>query len=171
MPTMPIRILLFLSSYLPLFFILSVLLFNKSWIISAICTAICVLSLLALWWYLHRCHKRHQRKFTRLRNYQRRDSEVMSYIASYVVPLATLSLDLFSQMFILITFLLVLLVLYVNSNMIYINPTLNVMGYHLYEIETEDGELSHYYLARKRLMRNETIYYVHISDEIWLETK
>jgi len=171
MPTIPIRVLLFLSSYLPLFFILGVLLFSKSWIISAVCAWVCLIGPLGLWGYLRRCRKRHQRKFTRLRNYQRRDSEVMSYIASYVVPLATLSLDLFSQMFILITFLLVLLILYVNSNMIYINPVLSFFGFHLYEIETEGSDLSRYYLARKRLVRDETIYYVHISDEIWLETK
>lgn len=171
MPTIRVRILLFLSSYLPLFFILSVLLFSKSWIVSAACAAICAIGPLGLWGYVHRSRKRHQRKPACLRDYQRRDSEVMSYIASYVVPLATVSLDLLPQMFILITFLLVLLILYVNSNMIYINPLLNLFGFHLYEIEIEGSDLSRYYLARKRLIRNETIYYVHISDEVWLETE
>jgi hypothetical protein len=171
MPILRIRVLLFLSSYWPLFFILAVLYFSKNWIVSAICAAICVIGPLSLWWYLRYCRKRHQRKCDRLCSYQRRDSEVMSYIASYIVPLATLSLDLFSQMVILITFLLVLLILYVNSNMIYINPILNIFGFHLYEIEIEGSNLSHYYLARKRLIRNENIYYVHISDEIWLEVK
>lgn len=171
MPTIPIRVLLFLSSYLPLFFILSVLLFSKSWIVSAVCIAICLIGPLGLLGYLHRCRKHHQHKSRRLSTYQRRDSEVMSYIASYVVPLATLSLDLFSQMFILITFLLLLLTLYVNSNMIYINPTLNIFGFHLYEIETEGSNLSYYYLAKKRLIRTEIIHYVHLSDDIWLETK
>ena len=171
MPTIWIRILLFLSSYWPLFLILSVLLFSKSLLISIICGSMCVIGPLGLLLYLRACLKHHQRKFTRLCKYQRRDSEVMSYIASYVVPLATLSLDLFSQMFILITFLLLLLILYVNSNMIYINPILNLFGFHLYEIEVENNEQSRYYLARQRLVRDETIYYVHISDEIWLETK
>lgn len=171
MPTIPIRVLLFLSSYWPLFFILTVLYFSKNLIVSTICAAICMIGPLGLWGYLRRCRKRHQSKSDRLSSYHRRDSEVMSYIASYIVPLATLSLDLFSQMFILITFLLLLLILYINSNMIYINPILNIFGFHLYEIEIEGSNLSHYYLAQKRLIRNEFIHYVHISDEIWLETK
>jgi hypothetical protein len=171
MPTIRIRVLLFLSSYFPLFFILGVLFLSKNWIVSAVCAAFCLIGPLGLWRYLHRCRKHHQHRSKRLRNYQRRDSEVMSYIASYIVPLATLSLDLFSQLFILITFLLLLLILYVNSNMIYINPTLNIFRFHLYEIETEDSDLSRYYLAQKRLIRGEPISYVHISDDIWLETK
>ncbi len=171
MPTIRIRVLLFLSSYFPLFFIVAVLFYTKNLIVSAVCAALCLIGPLELWRYLRYCQKKHQRKPARLRDYKRRDSEVMSYIASYVVPLATLSLDLFSQLFILITFLLVLLILYVNSNMIYINPLLNVVGFHLYEIEYEGGDRSRYYLARRRLIRDETIYYVHVSDEIWLETK
>jgi hypothetical protein len=171
MPSFPVRVLLFLSSYWPLFFILAVLFFSKNLVISLICAAICIIGPVGVSGYLRYCRKQHQRRSVRLRNYQRRDSEVMSYIASYVVPLATLSLDLFSQMLILITFLLLLLILYVNSNMIYINPMLNLFGYHLYEIEVEGSEMSRYYMAQKRLARDEIIHFVHMSDEIWLETK
>ena len=175
MPTRSIRVILFVSSYWPLFFILGGLFFfskawSHGWVISVICALLCFVGPLGFWCYLRYSRKRNQHKFTVLHDYQRRDNEVMSYIASYIVPLATFSLDPPMQIFVLITFLLLLLILYVNSNMIYINPMLNVAGYHLYEIEVGNKE-HYYYLARKRLVREETIDYVHISDEIWLELK
>jgi hypothetical protein len=46
-----------------------------------------------------------------------------------------------------------------------------VVGYHLYEIEVEYSDHSRYYLARKRLARDEMIYYVEISSDVWLEAK
>jgi hypothetical protein len=55
--------------------------------------------------------------------------------------------------------------------MIYVNPMLNLAGYHLYEIEVEHGDHSLYYLARQRLARGEIIHYVSISSDVLLELK
>ncbi len=171
MPSLRTRILLFLSSYVPLFWIMSVLIFAKSWIVAAAIFALSLCFALALCLYLRYCQRAHNRSFIRLRDYRSRDSEAMSYIASYIVPFATFSLDTLAQILALGIFVLVLLVLYVNSNMIYINPLLNLRGYHLYEIEVEHGKYSRYYLARKRLVRDELIYYVELSKDAWLEAK
>lgn len=172
MPTLRTRILLFLSSYVPLFVIIGILVFQKNWPVATIIFFLSACFASALWFYVHSYYRRrHKRAFSKLRDYRSRDSEAMSYIASYIVPFATFPLDGWTQIFALAVFLFVLLMLYVNSNMIYVNPLLNIAGYHLYEIEVEHGDHSHYYLARKRLVRDETIYYVEISNDVWLEAK
>lgn len=171
MPTIQMRVLLFFSSYFPLFLIIGILTFSKSWIASVVIFFLDVCFLLALWLYLRSCRRKHQRSFIRVVDYRQRDSEAMGYIASYIVPFASFSLDVIPQVLALGVFIAVLLVLYVNSNMIYVNPMLNLSGYHLYEIEVEHGDHPHYYLARKRLVRDETIHYVHISSDVLLELK
>jgi len=62
-----------------------------------------------------------------------------------------------------------LLVLYVRSNMIYINPILNFFGYHLYEVEIEASQSAHYYITRKPPERGREIRFVRLSDDIFLE--
>jgi hypothetical protein len=172
MPTLRTRILFFLSSYVPLFVIIGILVFQKNWIAATVIFFLSACFTFALWFYVHYYYRHtHKRGFSKLRAYRSRDSEAMSYIASYIVPFATFPLDGWTQILALTVFLGVLLMLYVNSNMIYVNPLLNVVGYHLYEIEVEYSDHSRYYLARKRLARDEMIYYVEISSDVWLEAK
>lgn len=171
MPTLHTRILLFLSSYVPLFVIIGILVFNKNWIVATVIFLLAACFICALWSYLRYCRKKLKHTFSKLRDYRARDSEAMSYIASYIVPFATFPLDGWTQVLALTVFLLVLLMIYVNSNMVYVNPLLSVVGFHLYEIEVEHGDHALYYLARKRLVREELIYYVEISKDIWLELK
>jgi hypothetical protein len=171
MPTIQMRVLLFFSSYFPLFLIIGILVFSKSWIVALVIFVADSVFVYALWRYLRTRKRDNQHSFSKVTGYQQRDSEAMSYIASYIVPFATFSLDAIPQLLALIVFIVMLLILYVNSHMIYVNPMLNIMGYHLYEIEVEHGDRTIYYLARKRLARKEIIHYVSISDDVWLEIK
>ncbi len=102
-------------------------------------------------------------------DFQKHDADVMGYIASYLIPFVTFPLDSWQQIAALLVFIGVLLIVYVNSNMIYINPMLNLIGYHLYEVKLEHSALSHYYIARKGVRCNETIRFVRLSDDIFLE--
>ncbi|MBE3560681.1 MAG: hypothetical protein IMW89_15900 [Ktedonobacteraceae bacterium] len=171
MPATPMRILLFLSSYFPLFVILGILFFTKNLVVALVSFAVGLLSVLALFNYLRWCRRHLQRSFAKVLDYRQRDSEVMTYVATYLIPFVSFPLDLGPQILALIVFLSTLLVLYVNSNLIYVNPMLNLFGYHLYEINLEQSDHSHYYIARGRLKRGETVHYVYISNEVLLAEK
>jgi hypothetical protein len=67
-----------------------------------------------------------------------------------------------------LTFLGVLLIVYVNSNLIYINPMLNLLGYHLYEARLEHSEISHFLLICHRPVRGETVRIAKIDENIFL---
>lgn len=64
----------------------------------------------------------------------RKDSDTLSYLATYLIPFALAPPKDGYEFVALLIFIVVLAYLYVNSNMIYINPVLSAFGYHLYEV-------------------------------------
>jgi len=65
-----------------------------------------------------------------------KNDEILSYLVSYVFLFLNIDfLDLFDIASLTIIYLL-LGIMYVNSNLIYLNPILLILGYNLYEIET-----------------------------------
>lgn len=102
---------------------------------------------------------------------EKRDENVVSYIASYLIPFVTFPLATPEQVTAILIFVGVLLVLYINSNMIYINPMLNLLGWHLYEITIDTDHMSHYLIARQDIKPNRTLYFVEISTNVYLEKK
>jgi hypothetical protein len=72
-------------------------------------------------------------------------------------------------MAIFLIFIAVLGIVYVNSDMIHINPMLNMMGYHLYEITVENGAESYSLIIRRRVKRGETVRIVDVGRGIFWE--
>jgi hypothetical protein len=160
-----------MCSYFPLTLIVCVLQYHiwPWWVLALLGGVIgcgSVVATLFYLWYMQRTVDYRQEKVT---SFSQHDSEVMSYIASYLVPFVTFPLGGRKQIVTLLIFIAVLMVIYVRSNMIYINPVLNIFGFHLYEVEVEHSRRSHYYIARKRLERDCTIRFVALSDDIYLE--
>jgi len=171
LPSIVIRGVLFFCSYFPLTLIICVLQYDQwPWWVIALIGGVFGFGSLAFtafyFWWMRRTAYAEQKKVT---DFSRHDAEVMSYIASYIIPLVTFPLGYVKQIVTLIIFVVVLLVIYVHSNMIYINPVLSVVGYHLYEIEVEHSQRTHYYIARKSLERNREIRFVPLSNDIYLE--
>ena len=99
---------------------------------------------------------------------QRRDGEAMSYIVTYIIPFLALPADDRDKGAALVVFFVTLAVIYVNSQMIHINPMLNLAGFHLYEVATEDGSDS-YIISRRRIRRGATVKVVSLTDDIYFE--
>lgn len=165
------RAILFVSSYSPLVLIFCILFADKHRLASVILLVGGILSVLFLAFYFQYSRRTIAASMDKVTDFQRHDADVMGYIASYLIPFVTFPLDNLQETLGLAVFVVVLLVVYVNSNMIYINPVLNLAGYHLYEIHIEHSELSHYLITRKRVVLNETIHFVRLSDDIFLEKR
>lgn len=170
MPALFIRVMLFLCSFFPLILIVCILAVG-AWPLWGILSlaSIGVASLPVTWFYLSFMRRKLYTEHKKVVKFSRRDSEVMGYIAAYLIPFLTFQLSNWQHSLALGVFVAVLLIIYVHSNMIYINPMLNLMGFHLYEIEIEHGRQPHYFIARKPLERNSEIHFVTLSDTIFLE--
>jgi hypothetical protein len=169
MPTVLIRGMLFLSSYFPLtliFFFLFVVQ-HPIWAIVILALGLSGLIIMILYFFQFAPRLGSiQEKVTAL---QSRDGEVMGYIASYLIPFVAIPFGGWQQGVALLIFVIVLGIVYVNSNMIHINPMLNLMGYHLYEIIVEHSERPHALITRQHIALGDTIHIIDIGDGIFLE--
>lgn len=70
-------------------------------------------------------------KITQIQNVT---SDNMTYIISYLVPFLSLNLNSTANLYSIIVLILTIGIIYVNSDMLYINPLLNWFGYRTYKI-------------------------------------
>src|SRR5215470_18666483 len=169
MPTVLIRGMLFLSSYFPLaliFFFLFVVQ-HPIWAIVILALGLSGLIIMVLYFFQFAPRLGSiQEKVTGL---QSRDGEVMGYIASYLLPFVAIPFGGWQQGVALLIFVVVLGIVYVNSNMIHVNPMLNLMGYHIYEITLEHSDIPHSLITRHRIAAGETIHMINIGEGIFLD--
>ncbi len=170
MPGLFVRCLLFISSYFPLSVIFCILLWEKHLFWAVLILLIGLSGLVILLLYFLLIVPRRTRSHETITSLERHDGDVLSYVASYLVPFVSLDLT-GTQIWAVLVFLVVLLIIYVNSNMIYINPMLNFLGYHLYEITIDHNEASFYLLTRQRVALQSRMHVVHIGDTTFLQVK
>ena len=163
--------MLFFCSYFPLILIFSILLWRTQSYWSIGLLTLSLVSLLITFLYMSRRKRIGGVSQAKITGVEKRDENVVSYIASYLIPFVTFPLDKPEQIAALLVFVGVLLILYINSNMIYINPMFNLVGYHLYEITIESDQMSHYLIARQGIRPNKMLYFVEISNSVYLEKK
>lgn len=130
------RIIMFISSYFPLYIMLLILyfeeykdiLFNftiKKCIILSIIFLLVFISLFSI--YLLKKSKS-CRKITN-NKVERPDDTIISYIMTYIIPL--LSIDMSKNSTVLVNFILFLVIgyLYIRLNLVYLNPLWAIFGY------------------------------------------
>ncbi len=163
------RAVLFVSSYAPLTLIFAVLFFRDRPLVAAINLGITILGLLGLIAFLAGARRFAARQGT-VASIHSRDDQVMSYIMSYLVTFLSVAFSDLRQLLALAAFFVILAYIYINANMIHVNPTLNFLGYHLYEITLQDGE-TYNLIARGRVRRGATLTFVAAGDDILLEKR
>ena len=167
MPSILTRLLLFVSSYFPLSLIFFALFIHRRpWIAISI-LSIGTLGLVGLALYL-RVASRLSAIRVQVTDFKQRDGDSMSYIVSYVIPFLAVPFNGFAEGVALSIFFIVLGLLYVNSNMIQINPMLNLGGYHTYEITLDDGTI-HALITNRRISRGAVLSVIKAGDDILLE--
>lgn len=169
MPSFLTKILLFMSSYLPLWLIFGIQFFAKGKTNTGLCMfAMCLASLLALIVYI-----RHAKSLSpisaKASNCCQKDGEAMSYIVSYLLPFIALPSGKPEDIMSLFIFLFVLAVLYINSEMIHINPVLNIMGWHIHELSLENGGHNVTLLAKRKIRNGDAVNVVSIGEDLYLD--
>jgi len=168
MPSFAMRISLFLSSYFPLFIIFSIQNYSTHGFKALIPAIIGIVSLTGLAIFLRWASNSSPRSIT-VSSIQRKDAEVMAYIASYLIPFMGLDFSKVENLISLLVFFFILMVIYINSNLIHINPMLNLASYHVYEIETDAGVTQTIISKKRRLARGCHISVIMIDDNLFLE--
>ena len=163
------RLLLFFSSYFPLFLIFFVLLVKeRPWLAFGI-LAVGTLGLVGMFIYLWMVN-RLEPTLIEAAEVRRRGAEAMGYIVGYLMPFVGIPFAGIRQSIALVIFLFALCVVYVSSNMVYLNPMLNLLGFRLYEITLKDGG-EHFLITRHRVVRGETLLAVKVGEDILMEKR
>ncbi len=163
------RIVLFVSSYVPLsimYFLLYVRTNNAVAFISlgvalASVAALCLM----LWWWAHDVEATHDQVL----EYRKPGAEVMGYVASYLLPFLGFSLDSRRHLLVLAVYLFVLGYLYVTTDMIRVNPTLNIiLRRGVYEAKLKEHG-SVWLIAGGRIRQNCKIDVVRVKDDLVMQ--
>lgn len=138
MATLLVRILLFLSSYAPLLVIIGIRHYNDSQGLAIAAFAVAVLGVCALFIYI-RAARRMSPVQIDTNAVEARSGETMGYIVTYLIPFLDFNLGDTEDAIALAVLIFILGVIYVNSNLVTVNPILNLAGFHLFEVSTSDG--------------------------------
>lgn len=153
------RIVLFLSSYAPLTVIYAVQYWARNWLIFGVACGVTVSSIVIADFLLSHVARSHAINPDIVDGCCQTGGEVMGYVASYLVPFLTLSLSDVRQVLALAFYLVVLGYLYVTTNMIAVNPTIQVLlRYRVYDV-TLRRQGSQQLITRRNL---------HLKDELWV---
>ena len=161
------RILLFLSSYFPLAVIFFIKLMPGQYITAIVILLIGSAGLIGMLVYIRLARKMAPVSVT-INSISRKGAETMSYIFSYVIPFMPAPGDKPNDVVSLGIIFGVLGLIYVNSNMIHVNPMLYAFGFKLYEIENENGD-AFSLLTRRRIRRGQILSVVKIGEDIILD--
>lgn len=167
MPSLLIRLLLFLSSYFPLTVIIFILMFGQNLIIATTILVLGILGLCGVSLYLFTVRKLNPMGIE-IASVRRRDGEAMSYIVTYLLPFLAVPFSSLEKSIGLGIVFLVLGILYVCTDMIHINPMLNLLGFHIYEIELKNGDI-YSIITRGRVRRGRNLSAVKVAEDILLE--
>jgi hypothetical protein len=124
---------LFLSSYMPLFFLVGLRSIDGSDGITIGCGVLVLAGAAGTTLFLSTATKKSRGRY-RIIDVQKRDGDVAAYAATYLLPFVTVFSDDWRDILSLAAFVVFLGVLYVRSRLIYVNPLLAIFGYHLWQV-------------------------------------
>lgn len=93
--------------------------------------------------------------------------ESVTFLSTYIVPLACMDMDKSRSPWMLITILILIGWIYIKTNLFYTNPTLAIWGYQIFRIST-DTKNDITVLSRKKIDVGDTLDLKIIDDNIYL---
>lgn len=160
------RIIMFISSYCPLYILILIL--HKSKLPKNTTTAIVVLiliSIISLFIFL----RGKGTKVTVINNLENPDDTVLSYIMTYLIPLINNG-DNLKEMYIVNSFLFLLIgYVYIRLNLIYLNPLWAIFGYLIYRNDNREIIITN--ISRQALRQKKRIKGYYISNDIFIANK
>jgi hypothetical protein len=141
-----LRSRLFVSSFAPLFVIFAIRFQDRG--LQLACAGLAAFGIATLILLL-RAARRIEPDPHRIETVADRGAEVAGYVATYLLPFVTVTEPSTRDVVAYLTFVLVIGVVYVRSEMIQINPVLYLLGYRVWKITTSEG-WSGYFIGRDR---------------------
>ncbi|HAY73465.1 MAG TPA: hypothetical protein DCY31_06410 [Ruminococcaceae bacterium] len=103
-------------------------------------------------------------------NIKNENYEYLTFLTTYIIPLICINLDEIRYVIVLGILLLIIGSIFVKTDLYLGNPTLALLGYHLYRIEAKgfsstDGILV---ISQDKLTVGSSIKWIKITDSVWV---
>lgn len=168
---------LFLSSYTPLFALVGLRAIGRSSPVAWISGILIIGGALGTVLFLRTASKKPRGGYELL-DVERKDGDVVAYVATYLLPFVTVFTGGWRDIASLVALIGLLGWLYVRSRLIYVNPIFLAMGYHLYRVipatlgtadDSEAVRWPRYFLADTLDIRAGTSVWAHrVTDDLLL---
>lgn len=136
MPLFILRVRLFISSYALLFLLLAIR-FTNLYLVAA-CLALAAFGFLTAYWVLREARKPTGSPYT-IKAVHDAGHQVSGYLVSYILPFVTAAEPSGREILVYLMYLVVVGLIYVQSEMIQLNPTFYLLGLRIGEIEVEEA--------------------------------
>ncbi|ENO8556848.1 TPA: anti-phage protein KwaA [Yersinia enterocolitica] len=97
--------------------------------------------------------------------------EHLTFLATYVIPLITFDFEKARYIYVLVLLLVVMGIIYIKTDLFYANPSLALLGFHIYKVEGEfkGGELREgmILIARRHLNKGDKVRYIKLDDRVY----
>lgn len=96
--------------------------------------------------------------------------EHLTFLTTYIIPLVCINLDSNRYKFVLIILIVVIGAIYVKTNLFYANPTLALLGFHIYKITymCSEKEIEVIVITKKKLFVGDSVRYIDLGDNIYI---
>lgn len=109
------------------------------------------------------------------RNVEGLNYEHLTFLATYVIPLVSFDFDDARYLIVLGVLLIIMGVIYVKTDLFYANPSLALLGFHIYKADGsfKGGEerAGLILISLRRLSNNEKVSYIKLDDRIFYVAK
>lgn len=143
-------------------------------IVITFCSVFSFLSAIFYWRFNYKIERGAQTSPKTITKIENLNFETLSFLVTYVIPLVCFDLDFnlnVDRNFLMLILVLILIgAIYVKANIFFTNPTLAVLGYKIYKVDTET--LSNIILiVREKLELTDKIRIKLVDDNIYFATK
>ncbi len=168
-----VKLILFISSFAPLAIIwgykfkeFSIPFFNNSINIFHFILILISLSCLLLFFAILKVKKTNNPQKKLIKDFKDLNSAHIEYLLAYIfpfLPFGTFNLVPF------VIFIFVLLIVYLKSNLIYVNPLLVIFGYNIFEIEDQNKNKIIFITKKNNLIKGDYLKGGILSGNIYIE--
>lgn len=161
-----VKVLLFLVSYLPLFLILLVKNWDNNYFVGFM--AILIAIPLFFLFILFRMSSSTSWDWVNIDKVDGINRIGLEYFVTYIIPFLDFQLGIFSDVLSLVILFSIMCFMYIKSDLIYMNPVLNMIGFNIYKL-TSDGKEKVLITRKKKDQLQSAEELIELSDTVLLE--
>lgn len=95
------------------------------------------------------------------------NNEYLAFLTTYIIPFVLVDFSSQRQVIILIILLIVIGAIYVKTNMFYSNPTLALLGYKIYEFDTNADNVTGTFITLDEIEDGQKVQYIRLDKNVF----